>query len=144
MTGVADTDTQLPSDNNTSGSSNLPTVRRRPRPLPLPDLSGDSDVQQESSGTSSASEMRSQVPEDRGPAARRPSAPVSLQQLQEAAEGTSLFGGLEAAMLQQQWLQNRRIQSLDRSLRVHNRNTVGLHRRLDTLNDNINLLREGH
>ncbi|KAJ1108995.1 hypothetical protein NDU88_006365 [Pleurodeles waltl] len=57
-------DTQLPSDNNTSGSSNLPTLRRTPRPLPLPDLSGDSDVQQESSGTPSASGMCSQKDPD--------------------------------------------------------------------------------
>ncbi|KAJ1160168.1 hypothetical protein NDU88_000670 [Pleurodeles waltl] len=46
-------------------------------------------------------------------------------------------------MLQQQRLQNKRILSLDRNLRVHNRHMMGLHRQLDTLNSNITQLREG-
>ncbi|XP_069077653.1 uncharacterized protein [Pleurodeles waltl] len=123
---VGETDTQQPSDTNTSGSLNVSTVRRRPRPLP--DLSGDSDVQQEGPSTPPAPDRRSQIPEDRGHAAQCRSATVSQQQPHEAGEGPSLFGGLEAAMLQQQHLQNRRILSLDRNLRVHNRHMMGLHR----------------
>ncbi|XP_069057773.1 serine protease 27-like [Pleurodeles waltl] len=46
-------------------------------------------------------------------------------------------------MLQQQRLQNKRILSLDRNLRVHNRHMMGLHQRIDSLNSNITQLREG-
>ncbi|KAJ1093962.1 hypothetical protein NDU88_007048 [Pleurodeles waltl] len=64
-------------------------------------------------------------------------------QQHEAGEGPSLFVGLEAAVLQQQRLQNKRILGLQKNLRQHNSNMVGLHRQLESLNANIEQLREG-
>ncbi|KAJ1123923.1 hypothetical protein NDU88_002390 [Pleurodeles waltl] len=121
-------DTHQPSDTNTSGSLHISTVRRRPRALPLPDFSGDSDVQQEGPSKPSAPDRRCQILEGRGQPAPRRSETESQQQPHEAGEGPSLFRGLEAAMLQQQHLQNKRILSLDQNLRVHNRHMMGLHR----------------
>ncbi|KAJ1193759.1 hypothetical protein NDU88_003055 [Pleurodeles waltl] len=56
---------QTPIDSITSGSLNIATVRRRPRALPLPELSNDSDEQQEGPSTPSATGRRSQMQEVR-------------------------------------------------------------------------------
>ncbi|XP_069058954.1 uncharacterized protein [Pleurodeles waltl] len=144
-TCVGETDTHQPSDTNTSGSLHMSTVRRRPRALPLPEFSGDSDEHLEGPSTPSAPDRRSQILEGRGHPTPVPCriATESRAQHHEAGEGPSLFGGLEAAMLQQQRLQNKRIISLDRNLRVHNQHMMGLHRQLYALNENILQLHEG-
>ncbi|KAJ1100681.1 hypothetical protein NDU88_005762 [Pleurodeles waltl] len=113
----------------------MSTGRRRPRALPLPELSNDSDEQQEGPSTPSAPDRRSQIPEGRCQPTTAPRwiAMESWAQQHEAGEGPSLFGGLEAAMLQQQRLQNKQILALDQTLCKHNRNMMGLHRQLDSL-----------
>ncbi|KAJ1176125.1 hypothetical protein NDU88_001408, partial [Pleurodeles waltl] len=80
---VGETDTHQPSDTNTSGSLHISTVRRRPRALPLPEFSGDSDVQQEGPCTPSAPDRHSQILEGRGQPAPRRSATESQQQPHE-------------------------------------------------------------
>ncbi|KAJ1110087.1 hypothetical protein NDU88_007442 [Pleurodeles waltl] len=102
----------------------MSTVRRRPRALPLPEFTGDSDEHLEGPSTPSAPDRRSQILEGRGQPAPCRIATGSQQQHHEAGEGPSLFRGLEAAMLQQQCLQNKRILSLDRNLRVHNQHMM--------------------
>ncbi|XP_069058957.1 nuclear apoptosis-inducing factor 1-like [Pleurodeles waltl] len=142
---VGKTDTHPASDSNTSGSLTIAPVRRRPRALPLPELSQDSDEQQEGPISPSPTGRRSQMQET---SCQQTSAPHRMAtnsgaQQHEAGEGPSFFGGLEAAMLQQQHLQNKRILGLQKNLQQHNTNMGGLHRQLESLNSNIKLLHEG-
>ncbi|KAJ1089674.1 hypothetical protein NDU88_002822, partial [Pleurodeles waltl] len=60
---VGETDTHPASDSNTSGSLTIAPLRRRPRALPLPELSQDSDKQQEGPHTPSPTGRRTQMQE---------------------------------------------------------------------------------
>ncbi|XP_069059000.1 uncharacterized protein [Pleurodeles waltl] len=63
---VGDAETQPPSDSNTSESVNIAPVRRRARPVPLPDLSQDSDDMWDEGHTPS-SDARSTVMQESQP-----------------------------------------------------------------------------
>ncbi|KAJ1211834.1 hypothetical protein NDU88_007182 [Pleurodeles waltl] len=120
-------------------------IRRRARAVPLPELSQDSDEQQDDSHTPSPSGRCTGMQEPRPQRSTTPRRMPTYAGAQafEAGEGPSVFGGLEWAMLKQQRLLNKNNSALQRQMQAHNTNMGGLHRQLECLNANINKLHEG-